>query len=591
MAEHHGEPVTSLLKLKDLLRTLSRAERRAFQLEPATLATAYCEQRASAPRRGQGYLSPTRKGVTSSGDCSNRTEEHLAIGLFLQGELGLPSGESLKLFDYQFPLKAVRADAGIGKVDLLGLYQDGTLAVVELKIAGNAEDRRIALLEGLIYAAVIEANVERIAAEIEATRNVRVTRAGPRIVVVGPPLYWSEANVFPQLAEFEALTVKVAEAIGIDIVLLCLQDADGLVFGRNGCPPQLHGQASLSLVPNDTKALVSRAIDTKASARVRRGPPAVYADDLHRRFWDYRRTAFVAGDECFDPVHAEGSAPPVFRRECAARNVLLPPGAAPDTRAAIVAMVRAEDRHRWFTSMKSSQALAQSVFASLAAMGRLAALEGLAADDGRPAFFLDAASYRLTLEHQVSTLGEPSPTSLDVLIDGPQRIAVEVKFAEKGFGRCSRPNLKPGDRGYTRDFCDGSYSVQRDRRTRCSLLERGILYWKFVPDLFTWSASQDHRPCPLDVSYQLVRNVLGVCVGEDGVLDPGSGHVLVVYDSRNPAFQAGGAGDAAWNEMARALRFPHLLRRLSWQSLAGHLRQFAELAWLTAALENKYGLK
>jgi hypothetical protein len=59
----------------------------------------------------------------------------------------------LTLLDDQFPLKSV--GAGIGKIDLLGLHMDGTLAVVELKVAGNREDRRIALLEELNYAAAI----------------------------------------------------------------------------------------------------------------------------------------------------------------------------------------------------------------------------------------------------------------------------------------------------------------------------------------------------------------------------------------------------------------------------------------------------
>jgi hypothetical protein len=88
---------------------------------------------AHAPRRAQRYLSPQHFGITSSGDRSNRIEEHLAAGLFLRRELILPNGERLRLIDYQLPLKSVRADRGIGKIDLLDLYDDGTLAVVELK--------------------------------------------------------------------------------------------------------------------------------------------------------------------------------------------------------------------------------------------------------------------------------------------------------------------------------------------------------------------------------------------------------------------------------------------------------------------------
>jgi hypothetical protein len=67
--------------------------------------------------------------------------------------------------------------------------------------------------------------------------------------------------------------------------------------------------------------------------------------------------------------------------------------------------------------------------------------------------------------------------------------------------------------------------------------------------------------------------------------------VLVVYDERNPAFQPGGEADAAWWAAVRALRFPGLLRRVSWQSIASHLAQFPDLAWLGVGLEEKYGLK
>jgi hypothetical protein len=219
---------------------------------------------------------------------------------------------------------------------------------------------------------------------------------------------------------------------------------------------------------------------------------AAYREDLHRRFWDYRRTSFAAESDLFDPSHSEGKSPPVFRREFAERNLLLPSTAGSGIGAAITAMIT--KRQRWFASMSSSQALAQSVFAGLATLGRLDALENLASRDGYPAFFETADLYQLKLEHQVATLGEPSRsrTFLDVFFNGPRKVAVEVKFTETKFGRCSRPRLRPKDAGFAQYHCDGSFSVQRDRLSRCSLSERGILYWQFLPQFFTWSATQDH---------------------------------------------------------------------------------------------------
>ena len=40
----------------------------------------------------------------------------------------------MRLLDYQFPLQASRADAGLGKADLLGATDRGRLVVVELKV-------------------------------------------------------------------------------------------------------------------------------------------------------------------------------------------------------------------------------------------------------------------------------------------------------------------------------------------------------------------------------------------------------------------------------------------------------------------------
>ena len=47
------------------------------------------------------------------------------------------------------------------------------------------------------------------------------------------------------------------------------------------------------------------------------------------------------------------------------------------------------------------------------------------------AFFADNGGRTLTFEHEVYTLGEPRPTSIDVLLSGSdRRVAVECKFTE-----------------------------------------------------------------------------------------------------------------------------------------------------------------
>lgn len=236
-----------LIKLKEDLRRLPKAGRSSFNLVVDELAAGYRQLRDMAPSRTQGYLSNSRSGVTSSGESSNRREEHLAVGLFNRKELGLPNGERLRLLDYQFPLKHVRADAGIGKIDLLGLFENETLAVIELKTDGNTEDRRICLVEGLIYAAIVEANIERITDEVLANHHWPVSRIRPRILFVAPPAFWSDPDAYPPGRDFQNLTIEIMGAIPIEISLLCLNDA-AAEFGLNGRPASVLGHASLSLV-------------------------------------------------------------------------------------------------------------------------------------------------------------------------------------------------------------------------------------------------------------------------------------------------------------------------------------------------------
>jgi hypothetical protein len=238
--------------------------------------------------------------------------------------------------------------------------------------------------------------------------------------------------------------------------------------------------------------------------------------------------------------------------------------------------------------MASSQALAQSVFGNLTVSGKLGALDELVGDDGKPLFVRLPASKRdCKLEAEVDHLGEKKwgQTSIDVLFNGEYRIAVECKLSEEHVGCCSRPELQDSDPSY----CDGSYSLQHDRTVRCSLTESGIKYWTYIPQLVDWPADQDHFPCPLHATYQLVRNLLAICVRPNGTVHLDSGHVVLLYDERNRAFWGDGDGMKAWQNVRAALRKPSLLQRCSWQKIVGCLRNKHEMDWLTDALAEKYG--
>lgn len=258
------------------------------------------------------------------------------------------------------------------------------------------------------------------------------------------------------------------------------------------------------------------------------------------------------------------------------------------TRArSIVSALPKSERHRWFRSLKSSQTLAQSVFGAIGAFIRLDLLDGVLAECGRPAFLEDTGGASLVLEYKVRALGEPRQTSVDVLLEGTsQRVAVECKFMEDEFGRCSRTRLRPCDPTYAEQHCDGNYRVQRGRHERCALTEIGVRYWTYLPRLFDWNANQDLQPCPFSSAYQLARNALAATVTDTG-FDTNSAHILVVYDAPNPVVAAGGAAQSQYKSMIAACRIPGLTRRLSWQRLVGALAAAPELAYLMDGLEAK----
>jgi len=170
------------------------------------------------------------------------------MALFNQGNVRFESGHQLRLIDYQFPLKSARADVDIGKIDLLGVFEDGTLAVVELKVLGNREDRRIGLLEGLIYAAIVEANLGKIAAEVTAMHGCLVMPVQPKILLVAPPRFWSDTTLYPPVAGIRGLASEISGAVPIDIVLLSLRGGQLTDLGLDGTRPTLQNDVLLSPV-------------------------------------------------------------------------------------------------------------------------------------------------------------------------------------------------------------------------------------------------------------------------------------------------------------------------------------------------------
>ena len=568
------------------------------ELNPTELAALYRTDRSEAPRRGErglAFFVNGHDGRPHSGSWSNRQEEHLMLSLFWRCAAGgrLPGevGSRLRILDYQVPLKAHAKDS-TGKIDAVGLLDGRLSCLIELKVRtrqrGDSPLR--AMLEAFAYAAVIEANRKEFDEELSAICPEYVTGSRLVLLVLGPQSWWEAWRTCAAAGEWRPALGGLARELGrlldVDVAFALLGgfEPDHLSFGLSGERPTLRPFPQIRSV----EGLPTLPAPFSYRRETDTGP---YRRNLLGTTRAYVRYAGLAIDR-FDRSDEVPGRPPVLKPEFATDNLVLPPG--DDARRSVVAVSSDIERHRWFGDFFSSQALTVSVFGGLAATGHLRSLVGLSTDCGRPAFGDLDVSSALTLEKEVRWLSEPRPTMVDAWVEGPGplRVAVECKLTEPGFGRCSRPDLSPEDHRFI-DFCDGSYRVQGDRTTRCSLTERAIAYWRHIPSIMEggWEADRDHDPCPMDRTYQLVRNVLAAAVLPNGGIELEHAHALVVYDRRNPAFMKGGEGYLAISAVRAGLMNPGLLRSVSWQALARHFGGEPGLSWLVEGLEAKYGIE
>ena len=296
------------------------------------------------------------------------------------------------------------------------------------------------------------------------------------------------------------------------------------------------------------------------------GNESTYLEALVERFWKFR-TAKFDREGIFDQLMRGGMRPPVFLSAHALSNVIVDPDLTDSQISELQCKLPASERHHWFRSMKSSQALVQSVFGNLCAMRLCSALKDVKTEEGgHPFTHVREDGSNLKLDCRIATLGEPHPTSVDIFVEGMPTVAIECKLAEADVGHCSRPQLREDEPGY----CDGTYRRQRGRQDRYALTASRVKYWEFVPRLFNWPVDRDLTECPLRLTYQLVRNVLAATVDKTGKIGPG--FAVLLLDDRNPAFQSGGPGFFAFAAVKHALIEPNRIQQLSWQTVMRELR-------------------
>jgi hypothetical protein len=293
-------------------------------------------------------------------------------------------------------------------------------------------------MEGFCYAAIVEANLESIAEEAEQQFGAKIDRSSPIVQILAPMAWWRGWFEFLPAGGWGAESARLANAVesrtGVNIECMALDDSQ-VTYGRKDRAPRLDRVPAIYPVrPDDTNPIGNPL----QSPVLHRDAVTNYSNMVHQSLWSWAEKNL---ESRLDGGRRQKRVP-VLKPEFAVINLLLPPGIsrADEIRSAIAPV----QRHRFFASLRSSQALAQSVFGAIKAFNRLDLLENITAECGRPAFLKDHRGCTLEFEHDVKTLGEPRPTSIDVLFSDPdRRVAIEFKFTGPEFGTCSDRGCGP----------------------------------------------------------------------------------------------------------------------------------------------------
>lgn len=247
------------LARRPAVNQVSGFAREVARLPVDLVAEAYRGLLTVAPRRravGKSHF-VGHTGFPGSGQGgSSRAEEHLAMAMFNHrpesGGWQLPDGGSMRILDYQFPLKARRNDTGVGKVDLLGVIDRSTVAVIELKhtepdAAGWGDTPLRALLELLVYCAIVEANLGDITMEMTPSQILRPVQ-GLAMLVVGSAGYWQRWQGCLPAGDWQppvaAFARAVSPAVVVPVSFLSLNDPT-FEMGDRARKPRLTGGPTL----------------------------------------------------------------------------------------------------------------------------------------------------------------------------------------------------------------------------------------------------------------------------------------------------------------------------------------------------------
>lgn len=312
-----------------------------------------------------------------------------------------------------------------------------------------------------------------------------------------------------------------------------------------------------------------------------------YLKNLNWRYWEYQEENFQTWENYFDKPNNDFDRVPVFQRTKAHFNIIMNPDYSEYERERITKLIDNIEKHRWFPSMNSSQALTMNILGNLYISNKIDDLLDLQCDEGESFLEIGKISKdQIEFEKKINYLGERRKSSIDVFISGHHQIAIECKYTERKFGSCSSPTYKKVHPNY----CDGNFYEREEQKERCPKSKAKALYWDYIPLFFDWEKDGEISHCPLDQNYQLVRTILSAAMRQEDSSSYPNGHAVLIYDNRNPESLPGGKMYKAYTETKQALFDPRMLRKISWQRIVNRMRGEKSLSWLTTQLYEKYGL-
>ncbi|MGH0030031.1 MAG: hypothetical protein ACQGVC_09590 [Myxococcota bacterium] len=297
----------------------------AAELDGEKLAAAYATEKTNAPRlpeSGKKYF-VTRSGKPASERKRNKDEEHVGQALIRYCEnrgQGLPFPDDdwvLTPLDYQVRVKAGPLDEpatkGIGRIDLLGITSEERLAVIKMRVlepnatrCGVGDTPLRALLEGLTYAAIAEANQDALRSEIAERFGRTISDEPPLLCLLASQSYWRlcrkrEAQKGAAwIKEMERLAELIGEEVGPTIRYLGLEMTGdpGWAYAEDG--PYIDGEARLRISWEPGAGRVK----PKPKPRPRPSAPVeeIVEADLSRPVRPYALTeSFSSGDRIDHP--------------------------------------------------------------------------------------------------------------------------------------------------------------------------------------------------------------------------------------------------------------------------------------------------